>query len=102
MIRMLEPMETTASYWDSQAPTFDNEADHGLLDPSVRSAWTSLLSDVLPPAPAQVADLGCGTGTLSVLLAEHGYQVCGLDLSPKMIEQAEEKARLAGVRMEFE
>ena len=102
MLRMLEPMETTASYWDWQAATFDNEADHGLLDPLVRSAWISLLSDVLPPAPAQVADLGCGTGTLSVLLAEHGYHVSGLDLSPKMIQQAEEKARTAGVRIKFE
>lgn len=89
-------------YWDSQAPNFDDEPDHGLRDPSVRSAWTSLLAGALPPAPAQVADVGCGTGSLSVLLAEHGYQVRGLDLSPKMIQQAREKARAAGVRIGFE
>ncbi len=100
--RMLEPMENIARYWDSQASEFDDGPDHGLRDPSVRSAWTSLLGDALPPAPAQVADLGCGTGSLSVLLAERGHQVRGLDLSPKMIQLAKEKARAAGVRIEFE
>jgi 2-polyprenyl-3-methyl-5-hydroxy-6-metoxy-1,4-benzoquinol methylase len=89
-------------YWDSQASTFDDEPDHGLRDPATRAAWTSLLTDVLPPVPAQVADLGCGTGTLSVLLAEHGYQVSGIDLAPAMIGQANEKARVAGVTVEFE
>jgi 2-polyprenyl-3-methyl-5-hydroxy-6-metoxy-1,4-benzoquinol methylase len=102
VLRMLEPMENVARYWDSQASGFDDAPDHGLRDPSVRSAWTSLLGDVLPPAPAQVADLGCGTGSLSVLLAERGYRVRGLDLSPKMIQHAEEKARAAGVGIEFE
>ena len=99
---MLEPMEESPRYWDSQAPTSDDEPGHGLRDPAIRWAWTSLLTRVLPPAPAQVADLGCGTGTLSVLLAEHGYQVSGLDLAPAMIEQAQEKARVAGVTVEFE
>jgi SAM-dependent methyltransferase len=39
-----------------------------------------------------VADLGCGTGTLSVLLAEEGYDVHGVDLSPEMIDRARAKA----------
>ena len=49
-----------------------------------------MLLEHLPPAPARVADLGCGTGTLSVLLAEEGYRVDGLDLSPAMVALAEE------------
>jgi hypothetical protein len=51
--------------WDSEAATFDEAPDHGLLDAGVRAAWRSLLLDALPPAPASVADLGCGTGTLA-------------------------------------
>ena len=47
---------------------------------------------MLPPPPATVADLGCGTGTLSVLLAEEGFAVDGVDFSPRMIAQAEAKA----------
>ena len=53
----------------------------------------------LPKPPARIADLGCGTGTLSVLLAAAGYRVDGLDFSPRMIELAERKAvGIAGVR----
>lgn len=39
-----------------------------------------------------VADLGCGTCTLSVLLAEAGHVVHGLDYSPRMLELAARKA----------
>ena len=55
--------------WDAQADAFDQPADHGLRDPAVRQAWRELLVSHLPEPPARVADLGCGTGTLSVLLA---------------------------------
>src|SRR5687768_4542510 len=58
--------------WDREAQTFDEAADHGLADPDCREAWRSLLLEHLPPAPARVADLGCGTGTLALLLAEVG------------------------------
>lgn len=82
----------TAEFWNREAARFDEEADHGLKDPGVRGAWLDLLSGVLPPPPARVADLGCGTGTLSLLLAQRGYRVDGIDLSERMIERAEAKA----------
>jgi SAM-dependent methyltransferase len=50
---------------------------------------------VLPPAPARVADLGCGTGTLALLLAEHGYAVDALDFSPAMVGLATAKLATA-------
>jgi SAM-dependent methyltransferase len=78
--------------WDAEAEGFDDAADHGLRDESVRSAWRGLLLSLLPPAPARVADLGCGTGTLSVLLADEGYVVDGVDFSPEMVRRAEAKA----------
>ena len=82
------------SLWDAEAAGFDEAPDHGLRDPVVREAWRDLLLGVLPPAPAEVADLGCGTGTLALLLAEHGYAVDALDFSPAMVLRAE--AKLAG------
>jgi SAM-dependent methyltransferase len=78
--------------WDAEAARFDDEPDHGLRDPLVRDAWRSLLRSVLPPIPARVADLGCGTGTLSLLLAEDGYAVDGVDFSPEMVRRARHKA----------
>ena len=38
-----------------------------------------------------ILDLACGTGSLSVLLAEHGYRVIGVDLSEEMLAVADEK-----------
>jgi ubiquinone/menaquinone biosynthesis C-methylase UbiE len=85
------------AYWDGQADTFDDEPDHGLGDPATREAWRQLLAAHLPMPPADVVDLGCGTGTLSVLLAEAGHRVRGLDLSPAMISRAQAKADDAGL-----
>jgi SAM-dependent methyltransferase len=93
--------ENQRDFWNAQAATFDDEADHGLRDPEVRAAWRRLLLSVLPPAPADVADLGCGTGSLSVLLGEAGYRVQGLDLSARMVEAATAKATAAGLSPAF-
>ena len=49
----------------------------------------------LPPGPA--LDLGCGTGTNTIYMAQHGRQVIGLDFVPRAIARAKEKARQAGV-----
>ncbi len=87
--------------WDAEAATFDDEPDHGLLDPTVRAAWREVLLGVLPPPPARILDLGCGTGSVSVLLAEMGHAVTGIDLSPRMIEQAADKARRHAVEIEL-
>ena len=78
--------------WDAEAASFDDEPDHGLRDPATRAAWLELLTAHLPAAPARIADLGCGTGTLSVLLADAGYAVDGVDFSPEMVTRARAKA----------
>ncbi len=88
-------------YWDNAAAVFDHEPDHGLRDPVVRRAWTELLVNWLPSAPVRILDIGCGTGSLSVLCAALGHAVTGIDLAPRMIAQAETKASAAGQRITF-
>ncbi|MER5599219.1 class I SAM-dependent methyltransferase [Streptomyces sp. NPDC002265] len=77
--------------WDAQAATFDDEPDHGLRDPRVRDAWARRLRDWLPARPGDVLDLGCGTGSLSLLAAEQGHRVTGVDRSPAMVDLARRK-----------
>ena len=46
-------------------------------------------------------DLGCGTGTNSIYLAQHGLTVVGVDFSSKAIAIARDKARRAKVKVDF-
>ncbi|MBQ1092034.1 bifunctional 2-polyprenyl-6-hydroxyphenol methylase/3-demethylubiquinol 3-O-methyltransferase UbiG [Streptomyces sp. B93] len=80
--------------WDARAAAFDDEPDHGLRDPAVRGAWAGRLRSWLPGRGCDLLDLGCGTGSLSLLAAEQGHRVTGVDLSPAMVERA--RAKLAG------
>lgn len=45
---------------------------------------------VLPPSPARILDIGCGTGWTSAFLAQRGYEVVGIDLSPEAIATAQQ------------
>ena len=49
----------------------------------------------------RVLDLGCGTGTNVIKLAEHGWQVTGVDFVPKAIRAARKKAKQAGVDVDL-
>ncbi|GGR78323.1 SAM-dependent methyltransferase [Streptomyces humidus] len=80
--------------WDAMAAAFDEEPDHGLRDPEVRAAWAGRLRNWLPERRCDLLDLGCGTGSLSLLAAAQGHRVTGVDLSPAMIDLA--RAKLAG------
>jgi SAM-dependent methyltransferase len=86
--------ETAEVDWDAEAAGFDDEPDHGLRDPEVRAAWDRRLRGWLPARPADVLDLGCGTGSLSLLAAEQGHRVTGVDRSAAMVERA--RTKLAG------
>ncbi|RSS57820.1 class I SAM-dependent methyltransferase [Streptomyces sp. WAC07061] len=97
---MTNPAAITA-YWDAAADTFDEEPDHGLTATPTRAAWAARLSSWLPATPASVLDVGCGTGSLSKLVTEAGHQVTGVDLAPKMVEQARAKLRAAGLKGRF-
>ncbi len=86
-------IEDAREMWDREAETFDQAADHGLRDPVVRRAWADLLLPLIGKPGRRVADLGCGTGTLSTLLAAEGqHLVHGVDFSTEMIRRAREKS----------
>ena len=84
----IDHLNSACALWDAAAANFDDEPDHGLRDPAVRDAWRAALAAWLPAVPGQVLDAGCGTGSLSVLLAELDLNVTGIDVSPAMIAGA--------------
>lgn len=48
-----------------------------------------IIMSLLPPPPARLLDLGCGTGWTSAFFARRGYRVTGQDIAPDMIRYAE-------------
>ncbi len=51
--------------------------------------------------PCRAVDLGCGAGNYAVWLATKGFEVTGVDISPKAIELASDLADRKGVACRF-
>ena len=64
----------------------DEPANRELVERTV----DELANVVAPPRP--LADLGCGPGAHALALARRGYDVVGVDWSPRMVELARTRA----------
>jgi SAM-dependent methyltransferase len=51
--------------------------------------------------PGRAIDLGCGEGDNAIFLAQHGFDVTAVDFAPSAIAKARQKARTAGVEVDF-
>jgi SAM-dependent methyltransferase len=98
----------TAAVRHVRSGTTATHAEGGILigDTAVYDGWSRYLfgafysgiaADVaaLAPPSARVLDVGCGTGQLSIRLAQRGLTVNGLDLDPHMIERAQANSERA-------
>lgn len=90
---MADVHDRIREFWDDDAHTYDATKSHAISDPLEAAAWRQALREALPEPGASVLDVGAGTGALSLLAAELGYEVTSLDLSPGMLAQAERKAK---------
>lgn len=55
----------------------------------------------LPAAGSRALDIGCGGGWDSIFLAQCGFDVTGVDVSPTALRLAAERAKEAGVSIRF-
>jgi len=81
--RTREAYDRLAAVWSS---TTDRGPYNGLLE---RPALRSLVPGHL--AGAVVLDAGCGAGAQAEWLLDQGAEVIGIDVSPRMIEEAERR-----------
>ncbi|AFZ73859.1 class I SAM-dependent methyltransferase [Natronobacterium gregoryi] len=93
--------DAVRKYWNGRADEYDDDGISGVHTDTQREAWLSLLRELTTDGTRRVLDLGCGTGTVSLLLAELGYDVTGLDISSGMLERARSKARKADCTIEY-
>lgn len=90
----------------------------GYLNPSAAVSYDPITQYVLPPhetvvrqglidavrvKPRRIIDLGCGTGSTTLMLKQAfpEAEVVGLDLSPYMLVVAEMKAQKAGLKIQW-
>ena len=62
--------------------------------------WITKTKEYLPIG-SSILDVGCGTGTISILLAKEGYDVTGVDLSEDMLALAYEKTLKEGLGIKY-
>ncbi|MDF5729190.1 MAG: class I SAM-dependent methyltransferase [Rhizonema sp. PD38] len=103
---------------DVVTPTYYNQNFHGIkggyLNAGAAVSYDAITQYVLPPnetlvrqalidavkvQPRRILDLGCGTGSTTLLLKQTfpDAEVIGLDLSPYMLVRAEHKAQNANL-----
>jgi ubiquinone/menaquinone biosynthesis C-methylase UbiE len=88
--------------WDESSASYDNHHGHGIKTDEEHEAWIKALERIIPSGSVKVLDVGCGTGAMSLLLAEMGHQVTGVDLSEKMLDKARSKAKADKLKARFE
>lgn len=102
---------------------YSNQNFHGIeggyLNYSAAVSYDPITQYVLPPnetlvrqglverirvKPRRILDLGCGTGSTTLMLKQAYPQavVIGLDLSPYMLVRAEDKAKKAGLDIQWQ
>jgi tellurite methyltransferase len=73
---------------------------------SLKRETTSSVCDLLIKYQAQLSpgralDVACGLGSNAIWLAQYGFEVDAVDISPVAIERAQAEARQAGMRVNF-
>jgi SAM-dependent methyltransferase len=75
------------SYASAEPPPWDTGTPDPMLVEMIESQAL---------APCRTLEVGCGTGTNAIYLAQHGFEVVGVDISPLAVESARAKASGAG------
>ncbi len=93
MLSNFDLREEIKDYWGKRAATFDTQAGHEIFSENERDAWQKLIRRHLGAGEGRTAlDLACGTGVLSHLMVDLGFQVTGMDWADLMLERARAKA----------
>lgn len=80
--------------WEQRYATNDTPWDAGVPSGELRR-----MIEEYQIRPGRALELGCGTGTNAVFLAQRGFDVTAVDLSTLAVERARARAAAAGVKL---
>jgi len=81
-------------HWDARYREHQGRPPSALL-----GRWLPRLASTV--AHARALDVACGTGRNALLLAQHGWRVLGVDISPVALGIARQEARAHGVDLDL-
>ncbi|MFR5068800.1 MAG: class I SAM-dependent methyltransferase [Eubacteriales bacterium] len=80
-------LDNIQKYWDMRSETYSIQNREELM--TEQNKW---IDKILPRLPQKknmrILDIGCGPGFFSIMMAQHGYQVTGIDYSEQMLMHA--------------
>lgn len=87
IVKLLPSEKAIQVYYKIRRKSYDLQ---WAMDPGYKKGLKRLVEMVIDEKD-QVLDVGCGTGSATVIAAQKATSVVGMDLSPHMIELAQEK-----------
>ncbi len=78
--------------WSRRAASWD----HGAL-PGLHDVVSRVIEVAMPAKDDVVVDLGCGTGALTLPIAEKAQTVIAVDISDEMLQELRNKAKASGM-----
>lgn len=84
--------------WDERYKVKDLPWDTGVVAPELSEYFAALAPNEKPEA---VLEVGCGTGTNAVWMAQQGAKVNATEIAPTALEKAVERAQSLRVQVDF-
>lgn len=94
--------ESITTFWSTVAPFYNSDPSNvPSLESPEYEAWIRAIERLLPTPPADVLDIGTGTGFVALIASQLGHRALGLDLSTAMIAEARTQAEVRGLTTRF-
>ena len=95
--------EGITTFWSTVAPFYNADPSNvPRLQSAEYKAWIRAIERLLPTPPADVLDIGTGTGFVALIASQLGHRAIGLDLSAAMLAEARTEADRRGLKVSFQ
>jgi len=97
------------NYWSKRAATYSFDIREEELGGALHHIWFETIDTIIgshfcekPRESISVLDIGTGPGFFSIILAEAGYKVAAIDLSPSMLDEAKKNSGILASKIAFQ